>query len=192
MSATTAPRVGDRVTINCPASVTHGQTGTVTHDDTALRGGGVTVRLDGSKEHRTYAVTSIIVHPNPVVAVPERLVKELGEYMVRIGGDTDTTTDLPRAMLESLAEYLSEDLGCDHEVGVCMCWEGSLVEKIADTLDGKTFCRACSGEGFIWDEAAWERANAFAEARWGMTASDGDGMVPCERCGSTGRVEVQR
>ena len=62
MSTTTAPRVGDRVTINCPASVTHGQTGTVT----------------------------------------------------------------------------------------------------------------------------------FAEARWGMTASDGDGMVPCERCGSTGRVEVQR
>lgn len=130
---------------------------------------------------------------NAFVAVPARLVKELGEYMVRIGGEGgDTATDLPRALLENFAEYLSEDLGCDHEVGICMCWEGALVESIADALDGKTICRACSGEGFTWDQAAWERANAIAEERWGLTASDGDGMVPCTRCGSTGRVEVQR
>ena len=186
-----APRIGDRVKINCPASMTHGKLRTITHDDRALTGGGVTVRMD-SGEARTYAAANVELIEEPYVPVPERLVKEIGEYLVRIGGDTDTTTDLPRAMLESLAEYLSEDLGCDHEVGICMCWEGSLVEKIADTLEGKTFCRTCGGEGFLWDQAAWDRANALSESRWGMTASDGEGMVPCERCNGTGRVGVQR
>lgn len=186
-----APRVGDRVKINCPASMTHGRLGTITHDDLAIAGGGVTVRLD-SGEARTYAAANVELIEEPYLPVPERLVREIGEYLVRAGGDADATTDLPRAMLESMVEWLREDLGCDHEVGICMCWEGSLVEAITDTLEGKTTCRACGGEGYTWDQAAWDRANALSEARWGLSASDGEGMVPCGRCGSTGRVEVGR
>lgn len=133
-------------------------------------------------------------HFSENVAVRTTTLHELGRYLIDLSGEEKVVSDgyqveeLPRTLVAELVEWLRLDLGCDHSVGICYCREAGLVEALMLAFEGKIVCPACLGDGYLWDQAAWDKANAYCERVLGMTASDSDGMVPCTTCHCSGKI----
>ena len=96
----------------------------------------------------------------------------------------------PRRLVEAVVDYLSEDLGCDHQVGICMCGIVEVVAELQLNLAGKKSCAECGGDGTGWDEAKYEAAKEAASAV-GLFVNDFDGMINCPGCDGVGAVPVQ-
>ena len=103
-------------------------------------------------------------------------------------------SDYPRKLVESVLEYLSDDLFCDHQVGICMCGIVEVVKELNLNLAGKKSCGTCGGEGFNYDQAKYEAAKATQIAEWGgeewWDIGDSAGYVQCESCAGKGTVAV--
>lgn len=98
----------------------------------------------------------------------------------------------PRALVEALIEYLSEDLGCDHKVGICMCGTQGVVTELRLALKGEMTCPKCGGESFVWDQEAHDRELARMRAAYPAWAVDGEyGHVNCTACASSGVVSIK-
>jgi hypothetical protein len=82
-----------------------------------------------------------------------------------------TTVKVSRDLLKAAVEYLSEDLGCDHSVGICMCDLVGVVQELNLALDGKATCTACAGDGFLFLH------NDF-DNQYNCPACNGKGVVP--------------
>jgi len=104
----------------------------------------------------------------------------------------DADHEYPRALVEAAVAYLSDDLGCDHSVNICMCGTVAVVQELVLNLDGKQTCGACSGEGATWDRTRWEEARAKQIALWRgqelWDIGDGPGYLPCQTCNEKGTV----
>lgn len=100
--------------------------------------------------------------------------------------------EYPRALVQAILDYLSEDLVCDHSVNICVCGPAAVVEELLLNMDGKETCGDCAGEGHIWDEARYKAERERLLAEWGgeelWHISDDVGYLPCSRCGKTGKV----
>jgi hypothetical protein len=97
-----------------------------------------------------------MVIPNTMLA---HALQVMNPYPAPEGSDSD----VPRSLLEAIVEYLSEDLGCDHSVGICACGVISVVEDLKLALDGLATCPRCGGDG---DEADLiERVGDYAWAQ---------------------------
>lgn len=132
------------------------------------------------------------------ISIPENLLAEAGKALAP-PNPTDQETDVPRALLEAIVGYLSEDLGCDHSVGICMCGIAGLVEELQLVLGGRKRCQKCGGEGYVFDQALYDEAvEKAAEAfkfppeRARYYVSDFDGMANCLGCDGTGSVPTDQ
>lgn len=132
------------------------------------------------------------------VSIPENLLAEAGK-MLAPPNPTDAETDVPRALLEAIVEYFSEDLGCDHSVGICMCGIAGLVEELQLVLGGRKRCDECGGEGFVFDKARYNEAVAEYAAWQGIPLdrakyhlSDSEGMGNCLACDGSGTVPTDK
>lgn len=103
--------------------------------------------------------------------------------------DKQSTSEVPAALVEALIEYLGEDLGCDHSVGICACGARQAVYELELALKSEAVCPKCGGEGAVWDQETYDKAAAEAKAL-GFDAYDGEGMVKCPTCNTSGRVPV--
>lgn len=132
---------------------------------------------------------------NPIKAewltVPEMLLSAVAKSIDPNPTDRAPAafTDVPRALVEALIAYMGEDLECDHSVNICMCEWADIVYELKLTLDGKTVCRSCGGEGTGWDQAKYEAAKKAASAK-GLYVNDFDGMISCPDCGGSGTVPM--
>lgn len=109
------------------------------------------------------------------ITVPETLLSAVAKTIDPNPTDraTHAVTDVPRKLIEALIEYMSEDLGCDHSVNICMCKWAGIVYELKLTLDGETVCRSCGGEGLEWNQAAGIQSN------W-----------PCGTCAGSGVIRI--
>ena len=82
-------------------------------------------------------------------------------------------SDYPRKLVESVLEYLSDDLFCDHQVGICMCGIVEVVKELNLNLAGKKSCGIAEWGGEEW----WD-------------IGDSAGYVQCESCAGKGTVAV--
>lgn len=130
------------------------------------------------------------------VSIPETLLAEAGE-MLAPPNPTSDETDVPRALLEAIVDYLSEDLGCDHSVGICMCGIIDVVGDLKLALDGRRRCPECAGDGAVYSDTAYAEAVldyqttheiSLDEAR--RDVPDMAGMIKCPTCGSNGSVPI--
>lgn len=115
----------------------------------------------------------------------------------------DSACEYPRRLVEEVVAYLSEDLMCDHAVNICMCGAIEVVRELTLNLAGQETCRACGGEGFVWDQAAYDKAKAErdADAQKAKTGliewrdelwwdiADSAGYQPCLRCNKKGVID---
>jgi len=124
------------------------------------------------------------------IEIPDLLLREIGEELVALSGPVGSTGrgDVPKELISVLIDYLGDDLGCDHSVGICCCGTAALVAELRLALDGKQSCVACGGDGTGWDEAKYEAAKTAASAE-GLLVSDFDGMIACPGCDGTGVTE---
>jgi hypothetical protein len=53
--------------------------------------------------------------------------------------------EFPRGLVQAVVDYLSEDLGCDHQVNICMCSAIAVVQELHLNLAGQETCRDCGG-----------------------------------------------
>ena len=102
---------------------------------------------------------------------------------------TDKLTDIPVSLLDGLIEYFSEDLGCDHAVGICMCGLVSLVASLRLAKMGQTYCPDCGGDGDVWSKEARDEA-VKANPCCADYDTDSLGYVACSTCNRTGFVPV--
>lgn len=118
-------------------------------------------------------------------------------YMKRLTESTGVN-DVPRKLVESAIEYLSEDLCCDHSVGICMCSAAGVVEELQLALAGKLTCHTCGGDGFTWNEGR-HRAECQKLAKqhgykdWKEAANvfgDSPGFLKCSECKGSGHVRM--
>jgi hypothetical protein len=118
------------------------------------------------------------------IEIPDLLLREIGEELVALSGPVGSKGhgDVPKELISILVDYLGEDLGCDHSVGICCCGTAALVAELRLALDGKQSCRACGGDGTGWDQALYE-------SRRGGYSADFAGMVKCPDCDGTGITE---
>ena len=130
------------------------------------------------------------------IAIPENLLAEAGE-MLAPPKPTDAEIDVPRALLEAIVDYLSEDLGCDHSVGICMCGIIDVVGDLKLALDGRQRCPECAGDGAVYSKEAYESAAVQYAAHYETTPEDAkkymcdlDGMIKCPSCDSNGSVPI--
>lgn len=130
------------------------------------------------------------------IAIPETLLAEAGESLAP-PNPTDAETDVPRALLEAIVDYLSEDLGCDHSVGICMCGIIDVVGDLKLALDGRRRCPANCEEGAVFsmdrfDESVKEymERHSVSENEARRDLCDFDGMVNCSVCDGSGSVPV--
>lgn len=102
---------------------------------------------------------------------------------------TDKLTDVPESLIDGLIEYFSEDLGCDHSVGICMCGLVNLVASLRLAKMGKTYCPDCNGDGDVWSK---ETRDAAIKANPCCADYDTDslGYSECSTCNRTGFVEI--
>lgn len=96
------------------------------------------------------------------------------------------TIDVPPTLLQGIVELLSEDLGCDHSVGICMCDTVGIVQELNLALEGKRTCPTCAGDGMVWDQA---KADAFIEQNPGISDCFA-GYTDCPNCGRSGSVTI--
>ena len=124
------------------------------------------------------------------VVVNDGLMAEvLGEIQKMFPSDKKSTSEVPVTLIEALMEYVGEDLGCDHSVGICACGARQMVYELELALKGEAVCPRCGGEGFDWDQETYDKAAAEILAL-GCSPSDGDGYIKCPTCNSSGRVPV--
>jgi hypothetical protein len=118
-------------------------------------------------------------------------------YLPRMA-ETRTTSDVPRKLIEAIIEYLSEDLCCDHSVGICMCSAAGIVQELHLALEGKLTCHKCGGEGFTWNEArhrdeCLRLAKKHGYKTWQEAAGiygDSPGFDTCPECTGAGHVRI--
>lgn len=124
------------------------------------------------------------------IEIPDLLLREIGEELVALSGPVGSTGrgDVPKELISVLIDYLGDDLGCDHSVGICCCGTAALVAELRLALDGKRSCIACGGDGIGWDEAKYEAEKTAASAD-GLYADDNAGMITCPGCDGTGVTE---
>ena len=120
------------------------------------------------------------------------------KYMTELRDHKDLT-DVPRTLIEAIIEYLSEDLGCDHSVGICMCSTIAVVNELNLLLDGKMTCPTCHGEGFTFDYDALEAACVtYAEKHGGTVKEardyigDDPGYIKCPHCEGRSVVPIEK
>lgn len=95
---------------------------------------------------------SVIVHD----AVWHAALRELDPYpnrpdllpSIRPGLRPMGYNEYPHSLVQAVVDYLMEDLGCDHQVGICMCSTVEVVNELTLNLQGRETCRGCFGEGF--------------------------------------------
>lgn len=128
------------------------------------------------------------------IAIPENLLADAGRLLAPPNPTSDET-DVPRALLEAIVGYFSEDLGCDHSVGICMCELVDLVGDLKLALDGRRRCPECAGDGAVYSQTAYVEAVRDYAAKHGISLDeawrdvpDMAGMVKCLSCGSNGSV----
>ena len=106
--------------------------------------------------------------------------------------DTSTISpgfsEYPRALVQAVVDYLSEDLGCDHQVGICMCGVIAVVHELLLNLDGKETCAACSGDGFTWSREKYEAAKVRYADEADFWDLESEGYVDCVTCNRQGVV----
>lgn len=115
------------------------------------------------------------------IPVPDHLmtgvVEELATWFPKPAPHTLKVgeSDVPVSLIDGLITYLSEDLGCDHSVNICMCGPKELVYQLKLAREGKRVCPDCGGEGFV------------------MGSDDSDEMTPdpCPACKSSGTVDME-
>lgn len=101
----------------------------------------------------------------------------------------DKLTDVPVNLIDGLIAYFSEDLGCDHSVGICMCGIIGLVAELKLAKMGKTYCSDCHGDGQIWSQETHDEA-LKRDPRYAEYDSDGLGYAECAKCNGVGIVPV--
>ena len=125
--------------------------------------------------------------PNGMLA---RALQVMSPYPAPPGEDSD----VPRSLIEAIVEYLSEDLGCDHSVGICMCGPISVVDDLKLALDGLATCPRCGGDG---DEAAtienvsdyaWAQECSIKAAQEALGVTKAD--LRCRVCDGAGKVPL--
>lgn len=132
------------------------------------------------------------------VTVPESLLAHAFQVMSPYPAPANSPgTDVPSSLLEGIREYLSEDLGCDHSVGICTCSAAGLVQELTLALNGESPCPRCGGDGCDWSPAKYEEAVldyqnvhecTLEQAR--SNVSDFDAMTACTVCDGSGAVPM--
>lgn len=112
------------------------------------------------------------------VAVETQLLRRSFEA-TDIAGVNDRLTGIPMNLLDGLIELFSEDLGCDHSVGICMCGIIGLVAELKLAKMGKTYCSDCHGDGQIWSQETHDEA-LKRDPRYAEYDSDGLGYAECD------------
>jgi hypothetical protein len=108
----------------------------------------------------------------------------LADFAEREESLNDEVAQVPTALIQGIVEYLSDDLGCDHSVNICMCDTVGIVEELNLTLQGRRTCGTCHGDTYTWDQA---KADAAAAVQSDY-ADDFAGMVTCPTCEGRGSV----
>jgi hypothetical protein len=112
--------------------------------------------------------------------------------------ENNQATDVPRALVQGVVKYLSEDLGCDHSVGICMCSTIGVVQELKLALEGKLTCHGCGGDGFDWNKARHQVecqriAKEQGFSSWKEVADmygDSPGYITCPECNGAGYVRM--
>lgn len=117
-----------------------------------------------------------------------------------LGPRPSAFSDYPRILVQSVVDFLSLDLTCDHSVNICMCSTAAAVAELRLNLAGQETCDECGGEGHVWDQRAYDAAKAQREE---MARKAKEGLIdwpdehwwegpysdvynPCERCNQKG------
>jgi len=97
---------------------------------------------------------------------------------------------VPKALVASLIEYLSDDLGCDHSVNICNCEVAAIVYELELQLTGKRTCAGCSGEGFNYSEELHRSKLLQLEpgSQWFDYDHESLGYQTCLRCEGSGVI----
>ena len=123
----------------------------------------------------------------PWVPVETRLINQAFAD-TGFADSTDKLTDIPVSLLDGLIELFSEDLGCDHSVGICMCGLVALVAELKLAKMGKTYCPNCHGDGYVWSQEMYDK---YAKDHDGYGYDfDSEGNVACGVCNKTGIVST--
>jgi len=122
------------------------------------------------------------------VPVETRLLNHAFEA-ADFAGSNDRLTDIPMSLLDGLIELFSEDLGCDHSVGICMCGIIALVAELKLAKMGKMYCPDCHGDGDVWSQEAHDEALKRNPER-AEYDTDSLGYIECAKCNRTGIVPV--
>ena len=128
------------------------------------------------------------------MAIPNTMLAHALQVMNPYPAPQGSDSDVPRSLLEAIVEYLSDELECDHSVGICACGVISVVDDLKLALDGLATCPRCGGDG---DEAAtienvsdyaWaqECSVKAAQEALGVTKSD----LRCKVCDGAGNVPL--
>lgn len=150
-----------------------------------------------------------VKEPEPWVTMPDALWSAALREMDPLPPPVDDThlkrlaesrsvNDVPRSLVEAAIEYLSEDLVCDHNVGICMCSTAAVVDELRLALDGKLTCHTCGGEGFTWNEnrhraECQKLATHHGYKDWKEAADvlgDSPGYATCPECEGSGHVRM--
>lgn len=111
----------------------------------------------------------------------------------------DQITEIPRPLVVAVAEYLSEDLVCDHGVNICVCGTASIYRDLMLALDGEMCCPHCGGEGINWSEEqflaetqklAYSQGLPVEEVR--QMTGDLPGNITCVTCNGHGAVQMEK
>jgi len=132
--------------------------------------------------------------------VPVNLLKAAAEELsAGVVTNENATLDLPTSLVNELIDYFSEDLGCDHEVNICMCSTIEVVAQLRLSLEGKKQCPKCGGEGAVYsdEQKAHElqrimKERNLTEQEANFYYGDEIGYAQCPQCGSSGVVEIPR
>lgn len=123
------------------------------------------------------------------ITISNRLLHAIGNVLVDYAGSDPTTesfTEVPVSLVESLRQYFIDGDSDDHSVGLCTCDTNYLATELGMTLEGYMTCPACGGDGSQWDQAKADEWRA-ANPGWDDWCA---GMVDCEKCRGKGKVDI--
>lgn len=133
-----------------------------------------------------------------ITMVPVALLKAAAEELTAgVVTDSNGTLDLPTSLVNELIDYFDEDLGCDHSVNICMCSTMEVVKSLRLSLEGKTECSTCHGDGAVYSKTQYnhelgriakERNLTLKEAAFYF--GDDIGYAQCPTCGDSGVVVI--
>jgi hypothetical protein len=115
----------------------------------------------------------------------------LGEALRELAGPVGEgyVNRVPRSFVETVVALLSEDLGCDHSVGICMCGIVGIVQDLNLVLQGRKRCDDCD-DGIGYDPVKAEADRKLYDPDYGYYAADTAGLIKCLTCDGRGTVPV--